>query len=146
MIRRRAGTKYAPRWPSSQISALVKDIYDQLMRSRFRLCTTYASERKRTKAFKVFFICYMRDCLTDCYIQIFSPLHLFSFLYLPMHTCPSLTLMFIIKAQLLLDSAGSNKLVRRGAVEEEIKERLTHITRLSYFLVDFMLAYFSFAN
>ena len=63
-----------------------------------------------------------------------------------MHTYQSLTSMFVTKAHLLLDPARGSGLVKGGSMEEEIKERLTHTMRLPYFLVNFMLAYFSFEN
>lgn len=55
-----------------------KNIYDQLIRNCFRLHTIYTSEGEKTKALKIFFIFYIRYCLTDRYMQIviysdFSP-------------------------------------------------------------------------
>ena len=80
-------------------------------------------------------------------MQIVPSPHLFSSLRgcarlsIPLHI-----LIFVTEHILLIDSTKGSGLVRGGDVEEKIKERLTHTMRLSYFLIDSMLAYFSFAN
>ena len=68
------------------------------------------------------------------------------FLLFLAYTHRSFISIIVTRVYLLFNSVRSSGLVRKQVVEKEIKERLTHIKRLQYFLVDFMLAYFSFLN
>lgn len=46
----------------------------------------------------------------------------------------------------MFDFVGNSRLVNKGTVVEKINKQLTNTTQLSYFLVDFIRAYFFFVN